>query len=154
MVKARFVAVDVQDAFALVVEVDTFFFGPAKQVFACGNGQAGGRFGAFAVLWDGGYKFGHPAQLVPSGRGVHQKRRVFGEHPFQSLDDGAGVVPHLGVGGRQLPAVGIRRFHARVAIFFNQGDAVTGLGQGVSTGNAGDAAADDGYVFHKARSQR
>ena len=128
MVKARLVAVDVQDAFALVVEINAFFFGPTKQVLARGNGQAGGGFGVVAVLGYGGHKLGHPAQLVPGGRGVHQEWGVLGEHPLQPFDDGAGVGPDLGIGRRQLPAVGVRRFHARVAVFLDQGDLVSGLG--------------------------
>jgi hypothetical protein len=63
------------------------------------------------------------------------------------------VVPHLGVGGGKLSAVGIGRFHASVAVFLNQGDAVAGLGQGVGTGDAGDTAADDGNVLHEALSE-
>ena len=74
VVKARLVAVDVQDAFALVVEVNAFCLGPAKQVLARGNGQARGGDGVVAVAGYGGHKLGHPAQLVPGGRGVHQER--------------------------------------------------------------------------------
>ena len=149
MLKTRLVAVDVQDAFALVVEVNALCLRPGKQVFAGRNGQAGGGFGVLAVLGDGGYKLCHPAQLVPGGGRVHEQGRVLGEHPFQPLHEGAGVGPDLGVGGRELAAVGIGRFHARVAVLLDQGDLVAGLGQGVGAGNAGDAAADDGYVFHE-----
>ena len=97
VVKARLVAVDVQDAFALVVEVNAFLLGPAKQVLTRGNGQARGGFGVVAVLGYRRHKLGHPAQLVPGGRGVHQERSVLGEHPLQAFDDGAGVGPDLGI---------------------------------------------------------
>ena len=50
-------------------------------------------------------------------------------HPLQALDDGRGVGPDFGIGGRELAAVGIGRFHAGVAVFFDQGDQDALLGQ-------------------------
>ena len=147
MLEARLVAVDMQDALALVVEVNAFFLGPAKQVLARGNGQARGGNGVVAVFGYGGHKLGHPADLVPGGRGVHQQGRVFGEHPFQAFDDGAGVGPDLGIRRGQLAAIGVGRFHPRVAVFLDQGYAESGFGKRVGAGDAGDAATDDGDVF-------
>ena len=147
VVKALFVTVDVQDAFALVVKLNALGFGPSKVVLTRFNGQLGRGDGVVFVLGDGSHELGHPAELVPSGGGVHQQGRIAFEHPLEALDEGGRVGPDFGVGGRQLAAVGIGRFHAGVAVFFDQGDLDALLGQGVSGCDAGDAAANDDQVL-------
>ena len=148
VVEAGLVAVDVQDALLLQVEVDALGLRPAEQVLARGNCQLGSGDGVLAVHGDGGRELGEPGQLVPARLGVDQQRRVGLEHPLDALEQGGGVGPGFGVGGRQLPAVGVAGFHARVAVLFDQGDVVTFAGQGVGAGDAGDAAADDDELCH------
>jgi len=147
VVKPGLVAVNVQDALALEVKVNALGLCPTEQVLPCLNGQAGGGDGVVAVFGNVGHEFGHPAQFVPAGFGVHQQRRVGLQHPFDAFDQGGRVRPDLGIGRRQLPAVGIAGFHARVAVFFDQGDAVALFGQGVGAGDTGDAAANDDEVL-------
>ena len=151
MVEALFVAVKMQNALALVVELDALGLGPCKVVLARFDGQLRGCDGVLTVLGHGGHELGHPAELVPGGGGVHQQGRVIFEHPLQTLDDRGRVGPDFGVGGRQLTAVGIRRFHAGVAVFLDQGDVKTLLNQGIRGGDARDAATDNNHVlFHEA----
>ncbi len=118
-------------------------------MLAGGNGELGGGRGVGLIVGQGGDELGHPTQLVPGQGRRHQQRRIALEHPFQTLEQGAGVRPHLGIRGRQLPAIGVRSLHARVTVAVDDGDAVAGAGQSVGAGHAGDAAADDGDMGHK-----
>ncbi len=148
MIEAGLVAVDVQDALLLQVEVDAFGFGPGEQMLARGNGQPSGLDGVLAVVGDRADELGEPGELVPAGLGVDQQRRVALEHPLEALDDRRPVVPDLGIGRRQLAAIGERGLHGRVAVLFQQGDREAALGQGIGGGDAGDAATDDCDCFH------
>ncbi|MCY1295184.1 hypothetical protein D9M68_580870 [compost metagenome] len=148
VLEARLVAVDMQDAFALVVEADAFLRRPREQVLARRDGQARGLDGVAAVMRDRGDELGEPAQLVPARARVDQQRRIAAQHPFQALDDGGPVGPDLGVGGGQLPAVGERGFHRGVAVALEQGDGESAPGERVGSGDTGDATADDGDCLH------
>ena len=37
---------------------------------------------------------------------MDEQRRILAQHPFQALEEGARLVPDLGVGGRKLAAIG------------------------------------------------
>ena len=143
VVKAFFVAVDVQDAFFFQVKVHALGLRPGKQVLACGHGQACRLNGVAAVVGHVAYELGKPAELVPAGLRVDQERRVALEHPLDALEDGGPVVPDLGIRRRQLSAVGKRCFHCGVTVFLEQGDGKAALGQCVSGSNTRDAATND-----------
>ena len=153
MLETGLVAVDVQDALLLQVEVDAFGFRPGEQMLARGDGQTRGFDGVLPVIGDRADELGEPGELVPAGLGIDQQRRIALEHPLEALDDGRPVVPDLGIGGRQLAAVGERGFHRRVAVLFQQGDREAALGQGIGGGDAGDTATDDCDCFHCCRSR-
>ena len=76
MFKACSVAVDMQDAFLLQIEVNAFAGCPVKQVLACRNRQPGGLHGVFLVMGDGSEKLAEPGNLVPAGLGVEQQRSI------------------------------------------------------------------------------
>lgn len=153
MLEARLVTVDVQDALAPVIKVDAFLGGPGVEVFARGDRQARRLDGVAAVVRDVGNELGKPAQLVPARPRVHQQGRIGLEHPLQALPDRGRVVPHLGIRGRQLAAVGVGGFHRGVAMALEQGDGQAATGQGIGGGDAGDTAADDSNGFHEESSQ-
>ena len=140
MFKPFFVAVDVQNAFFFKVKIHAFFMRPSKQMFTRGNGKARGLHGVAIVVRDVENELPKPAQLVPAGFGVDQQRRVAFQHPLHAFENGGPVVPHLGIGRRQLTAVGKRCFHGCVAVFLKQRDGKAALSQGISGGDAGDAA--------------
>ena len=143
MLETLLVAIDVQDAFLLQVEVHALGMRPCEKMFASRDGQTGGFDGVALVMRDVRNELGKPAQLVPAWAGVDQQRRIALQHPLQALEDGGPVRPDLGVGSRQLAAVGKRCFHRRITVFFKQGHGKAAPGQGISGSDAGDAAADD-----------
>jgi hypothetical protein len=153
MFKACSVAVDMQDAFLLQIEVNAFAGRPVKQVLACRNRQPGGLHGVFLVMGDGSEKLAEPGNLVPAGLGVEQQRSIALEHPLEALDDGGPMGPDLGVRGRELAAIGERGFHGGIALLLEQGDGKSAACEGVGGGHARDATADDGDCLHDSDSR-
>ena len=144
VIKALFFAVDMQDALFFEIEIHALRLRPGKQMFTRRNGQASRLHGVALVMRDVANELQHPAQLVPAGLGVDQERCVAFQHPLHALEDGGPVVPHLGIGRGQLTPVGKRGFHGHVAVFLKQRHGKAALGQGISRGDASDAAADHG----------
>ena len=149
MLVARFIAVDMQNAFLFQVKIDLLVSRPLKQVLPGGNGEARCFGGVVGIAGNGGDKFRKPAQLVPGRARIDEQRGVVFQHPAQAFDDRRPVVPHLCVGGGQLPTVGKRGFHGGVAMLFEDGDVETALYEGVGTGDASDPTANDGNALHE-----
>ena len=141
--KALFIAVNVQDALFFKVEIHAFSLRPSKQMLTRCNGQARGLNGVALVMGHVANELHKPAQFVPAWLGVDQERGVAFQHPLHALENGGPVVPHLGIGRRQLTAIGKGCFHGRIPIFLKQRNAIASLGQGISRGNTGDAATND-----------
>ena len=150
MLVAGWIAVDVQNPFALQIEIDVFLLRPSKQVVPRGNGQLRGVNGVGLVMGQLRHELGEPRPLVPTGFGVKQQRGVPSRDPFHALDQGRPVVPHLSIRGGELPAIGIGSFHARVAVSLKKCDGKALLRQGISRGDTRDATTNDGDVFHEA----
>ncbi|MNS95367.1 hypothetical protein D3C72_1296230 [compost metagenome] len=148
MLEAGLVAVDMENAFFLQIEIDAFLRRPGEQVFTGRDGEPRGLDGVAAVVGDGGDEFGEPRQLVPARAGIDQQRGVAAQHPLEALDDGGPVGPDLGVGGGQLAAVGERGFHGGIAMPFEQRNGESAPGERVGSGDTGDATADDGDCLH------
>ena len=149
MLVAHFIAVDMQNAFLFHVKVDLLVSRPLKQMFPSCNGETRCFGGVVGIARNGGDELGKPAQLVPGRARIDEQRGVVFQHPAQAFDDRRPVVPHLCVGGRQLPTVGKRGFHGGVAMFFEDGDVETALYEGVGTGDASDPTANDGNALHE-----
>jgi hypothetical protein len=97
MVKPGLVAVDVQDAALLKIEINVLFGGPGKQVFARRNRQTCRGYGVALVVGNVANELGKPRQLVPAGFGVDQEGCVGTPDPLQAFEHRAKVVPHFGV---------------------------------------------------------
>ena len=97
MLVARFIAVDMQNAFLFQVEIDLLVSRPLKQVLPGGNGEARCFGGVVGIAGNGGDKFRKPAQLVPGRARIDEQRGVVFQHPAQAFDDRRPVVPYLSV---------------------------------------------------------
>ena len=148
VVKAFFVAINVQDALFLQIEVDVFCLGPGKQMLTRSHGQLGGFNGVLLVVGHGSHELCKPRNFVPAGFWIDQQRCIALEHPLQALDDGGGVGPDFCIGSRQLPAIGKRSLHGGIAMTLKQSDREAALGQCISCGDASNATADNSDCFH------
>ncbi len=145
-VERGLVAIDVQDAAGLVIEVDALAPGDVEQIVPRLNSEAGGLDGVGAIVRDVAEELRHPRIFVPGRHRVHQQRRIGLEHPFDALQHGRPGVPHFGIAGGELAAIGERGLHRRIALAVDHGDRIALVGQGIGGGDAGDAGADDGDV--------
>lgn len=71
-----FVAVDMQDALLLVVEVNAFVRSPRKEMLSRRDGQASSVNRVSHVVGDVGDELRKPGQLVPAGFGIDEERDV------------------------------------------------------------------------------
>mmetsp|Transcript_29940 Transcript_29940/g.73669 ORF Transcript_29940/g.73669 Transcript_29940/m.73669 type:complete len:281 (-) Transcript_29940:22-864(-) len=148
------VAIEVQDAAELGVEVEVVRLGVLEQQLARGDGEADRVERVGLVVGDLREELEHPAVLVPARRRVDQERRIALRHPFHALEDRAPRVPHLRVRCRELTAVGKGRLHRRVSVPIEDRHVKAALHEGARGGHAGDAGADDSYLAHFARTMR
>ncbi len=149
MLVARFIAVDMQNAFLFQVEIDLLVSRPLKQVLPGGNGEARCFGGVVGIAGNGGDKFRKPAQLVPGRARIDEQRGVVFQHPAQAFDDRGPVVPHFCVGGGKLTTVGKRGFHRGVAMLFKHSDVKAAFHEGVGAGNTGNTTANNCNALHE-----
>ena len=143
------IAVDVENAALLAIEIDAFPLGEIEQVFARLDREPHCFHRVDIVPGDCAEKLGNPRELVPARAGVEQQRRIAPRHPAQALEHGADRVPHFAIAGRKLPAVGERGFHGRKRLAIDDGDMVPAFEQRVGRGNAGDAGSDNRKMRHE-----
>ncbi|MGY4452789.1 hypothetical protein ACVWZR_007449 [Bradyrhizobium sp. i1.3.1] len=146
--KTLLVVIDVQDAAAFEIEVDAFALRDLEQMLASFDREPRGLNRVGAVVADIGDELAHPRIFVPVRPRVHQQRRIAPEHPAQAFQDRCGAVPHFGIAGGELSAIGEGGLHRGVAVLVEHRHLVSAFEQGIGSRYAGDAGADDGDMGH------
>ncbi len=153
-VEAVFVAIDVEDAARLAVEIDAFGLGHLVQDAAGGDGHAHGIDRIAVVVRDLRHELHHPGILMPGGFGVHEERGILLGHPFDAFEDGGPAGPDLGIAGGELAAIGEGGLHACIAVPVEDRDGIAALEERIGGGDAGDTGADHGDMLHDPRSDK
>ena len=144
------VGVKVQDATVLRVKVEVVRLCMLQQQLPCSNRELHSVNRVGTIVGDLTQELCHPAILVPAdiSQRVHQQRRVLLEHPLDPLQDRARGVPHLGVRGRELAAVGKARLHSGIPVAIIDRHVETALHQRTRGRDARDTSANHRHLFH------
>ena len=74
-------------------------------------------------------EFGQPGIFVPARLEVEKQRRIAFEKPFEAFHKRGRMIPYFGIACGELPAIGERCLHRRVAVAFEHRNGVTAIEQ-------------------------
>ena len=108
--------------------------------------RGGHRIGL--VMGNVGDEFRQPGIFMPARREIERERRIPARQPLDPFDHRRPGVPHFGVAGRELTAIGERGFHGGVALTIEDRHGEAPVEERVGCRDTGDTGADDGDVVH------